>query len=156
MARYAETTEVSADRSLGQIQALLKQHGASAFSYGEDNAKFGVGFVMEGRSYRFIVPLPQPNDPEIRFTDTGKERAAGTVQTLLGQGRRQRFRALLLVLKAKLEAVEIGITTLEEEFLPALVLANGETVGQWAKAEIIDRYALREMPRLMALGPGAD
>ena len=44
---------------------------------------------------------------------------------------RQRCRALLLIIRAKLEAVESGITTLEIEFLANILLPDGGTVGQW-------------------------
>jgi hypothetical protein len=43
---------------------------------------------------------------------------------------RQRWRALVLVLKAKLEAVASGISTVESEFLAGIVLPNGMTLGQ--------------------------
>ena len=38
---------------------------------------------------------------------------------------RQRWRALLLIIRAKLEAVASGITTLENEFLANIVLPDG-------------------------------
>jgi hypothetical protein len=38
---------------------------------------------------------------------------------------------LLLIIRAKLEAVESGITTLESEFLANILLPDGGTVGQW-------------------------
>lgn len=44
---------------------------------------------------------------------------------------RQRWRALLLTVKAKLEAVECGISTLEQEFLAFIVLPNSMTLGDW-------------------------
>ncbi len=154
MARYAETTEVTVDRSLGQIQATLKQHGGSRFVYGEDDEKFMIGFEMQARRYRFVVPLPQATDKDIRYTPTGKVRLNGTIAPLLEQGRRQRFRALLLVLKAKLEAVDTGITSLEDELLSALVLPNDTTFGQWAKPQVEAAYSLGTMPPMLALGPG--
>ena len=49
---------------------------------------------------------------------------------------RRRWRALLLVIKAKLESVESGIETFEEAFASQIVLANGQTVGAVARASI--------------------
>ena len=37
---------------------------------------------------------------------------------------------LLLVIKAKLEAVEAGITSIEQEFLPNMGLPDNTTVGE--------------------------
>ena len=49
---------------------------------------------------------------------------------------RQRWRALALCIKAKLEAVECGITSFEEEFLAHVVMPNGQTFGKLALAQI--------------------
>ena len=48
----------------------------------------------------------------------------------LDQAKRQRGRALLLVIKAKLESVESGIETLEQAFLAHVVMADGKTVHE--------------------------
>ena len=42
--------------------------------------------------------------------------------------RKQRLRALYWYLKAKVEAIQFGIIDLEQEFLPYLITASGETV----------------------------
>jgi hypothetical protein len=56
---------------------------------------------------------------------------------------RQRWRALTLTLKAKLEAVECRIETFESAFLPYMVLPSGKTIGE----EIIPR-----LPEITASG----
>ena len=63
---------------------------------------------------------------------------------------RQRWRALALVIKAKLEAVEAGIVTFEEEFAMHMVLPNGQTVGEWVVPQINQAYELNQMPALMS------
>ncbi|MFN7930906.1 MAG: hypothetical protein U0Y68_23875 [Blastocatellia bacterium] len=57
------------------------------------------------------------------------------------QATRQKWRALALVIKAKLEAVESGITTIEQEFLPFIVAADGRTVGEHLIPQL-DQYCL--------------
>ena len=53
------------------------------------------------------------------------------------QACRQRWRALLLVIKAKLEAVTAGISTIETEFLANIVLPdNTICVGEWMLPQI--------------------
>ncbi|WP_198651245.1 hypothetical protein [Salinicola sp. CPA57] len=66
------------------------------------------------------------------------------------QACRQRWRALALVIKAKLEAVESGITMFEEEFLAHIVLPNGGTVGGWMLPQIKKSYDSGSMPPLLA------
>jgi len=51
--------------------------------------------------------------------------------------------------KAKLEAVETGIVSLEEEFLAHVVLPDGSTVGQWAEPQLAELYGRGDMPALL-------
>jgi len=44
--------------------------------------------------------------------------------------RRQRWRVMVMVTKAKLEAVACGISTIEREFLSDIVLPDGRTVAE--------------------------
>lgn len=39
-------------------------------------------------------------------------------------------RCLLLAIRAKLEAVETGISTIESEFMAFVVMPNGQTIGE--------------------------
>ena len=57
------------------------------------------------------------------------------------QACRQRCRALLLIIRAKLEAVESGMTTLESEFLANILLPDGGTVGQWLSPASLESSA---------------
>lgn len=65
-----------------------------------------------------------------------------------------RWRALALVIKAKLEAVAAGITTIEDEFLAHTVLPDGQTVGEFMQPQIAIAYERGSMPTtLMLEGP---
>jgi hypothetical protein len=62
----------------------------------------------------------------------------------------QRWRALALVIKAKLEAVAAGITTVEQEFLAHIVLPDGHTtVGTWMAPQLAAAYDAGTMPALL-------
>jgi hypothetical protein len=50
------------------------------------------------------------------------------------------------VIKAKLEAVESRISTVEEEFLAHSVLPDGRTYGDFAVPQIDEVYRTRELP----------
>ncbi len=159
--RYAQGTEVSADRSRSQIKTALMRGGATAFAYGQTSEppSARVMFEMTDRRFRFDLPLPKPSDREFTHTARGQRRAeSARVNEYQGEIRR-RWRALLLVIKAKLEAVASGIATLEEEFLAHVVMPNGQTFYEWAKPQLEIVYAHGEMPPLMpgtmpALPPG--
>jgi|AACY02.16.fsa_nt_gi hypothetical protein len=52
-------------------------------------------------------------------------------------------------IKAKLEAVEAGIVTFEEEFLPQTVLPDGSRVNEWAQPQMEQAYLEGKMPPLL-------
>lgn len=45
-----------------------------------------------------------------------------------------------MIIKAKLEAVESGISTIEREFLYEIVLPDGSTVGDWVIPQVECAY----------------
>ena len=67
------------------------------------------------------------------------------------QAVRQRWRALALAIKAKLEMVESGITTLEQEFLAYIVLPSGQSVGEWLAPQMERADITGRMPALLPL-----
>lgn len=131
MARYAEGTTVSTDRSRGEIESILRRYGADQFVSGWDASRAMLGFRANGRHVRFELPMPNRNDDEFRLTPTGRERGAKQRDEAYEAEVRRRWRALALAVKAKLEAVESGIATFDDEFLAYLVLPGGVTVGEY-------------------------
>jgi hypothetical protein len=86
------------------------------------------------RGRRIRLQLPSPDDPEFTHTPAqGWQREPAKARQLWEQAVRQRWRALLLMVKAKLEAIASGIVTWDEEFLPYTVLATGQTVSEWVE-----------------------
>lgn len=136
MTRYAANTDVPVDRSRAELERTLDRYGATEFLYGRDTSSVMIMFGMRGRRVRFIIPMPDPKAPE--FTtylrgSTKYRRTDDAARKEWEQACRQRWRALNLVVKAKLEAVETGIGSFEEEFLAYLVVPGQDvTVGQVA------------------------
>lgn len=58
MAKYAANTDVSSDRSRAEIERTLERYGARQFIYGWDQDRALVGFVLNDREIRFVLPLP--------------------------------------------------------------------------------------------------
>lgn len=145
--RYAVDTSVAADKSRAEIERTLQRYGARSFVYGWQDENAMVLFQMEGRQIRFILPLPDRQAEEFRLTPSRRySRSADEAEKAWEQSVRQRWRALLLVIKAKLEAVEAGITSFETEFLPHTILPDGQTVGQWLEPQVRAAYATGKMP----------
>ena len=153
MTRYAENTSVSSDTSRAEIERTLRRYGADQFVYGWDSDTAVIGFRAEGRNVRFRLPLPDRRDRAFTHTPArGTARSPRQAEAAWEQASRQRWRALALVIKAKLEAVEAGITVFEDEFLAHILLPNGDTVGEYTRPQIARAYANGQMPALL---PGA-
>ena len=127
----------------------LQRYGADQFMYGWDANKAVIAFRMSGRQIRFMLPMPDKQDKAFVLTPTGKRRKEGQAFDAWEQACRQRWHALALVIKAKLEAVESGISIFDDEFMANIVLPDGSTVGQFMAPQIADAYKSGDMPKLL-------
>lgn len=149
MARYAQDTEVSSEKSRIEIERTLTRYGADQFMYGWKDTAAVIAFRAKSRHIRFMLPMPAKDDK--RYIKDGR----GSVRTLdrrlaaWEQDCRQRWRALALCIKAKLEAVESGIAQFEDEFMANIVLPNGQTMSEHAKPLIAQAYESGQMPALL-------
>ena len=148
MTRYAATTSVSSAKSKAEIEALVERYGAAQFVSGWSADKAVVGFTMHGRQIKFVLTMPDKNKREFTHHSKGP-RSAGTALAQWEQACRSRWRALLLVIKAKLEAVESGISVFEDEFMANIVLPDGQMVGEFMRPQIAHAYDTRQMPALL-------
>jgi hypothetical protein len=130
MSGFAARTKVSVEATRAEIERVLRRYGADAFGYSMDGSRAMIAFRIGVRHVRFLLDLPDADQP-----------------------RRQRWRALLLVMKAKLEAVSAGITTIEDEFLAHTLLSDGRTVGEAIGPQITEHYRVGGPPSLMLEGP---
>ena len=128
MAEYAARTKVPADRTRLEIEALMRKRGADQFFSGADNSRAVLAFRIADRHMRFSLPL----------ADTRSD-----------QQIRARWRALLLVIKARLEAIDIGIVSFEEAFLAETVLPDRTTVAETMLPQIETAYGTGKMPPLL-------
>lgn len=150
MTRYAETTSVTSDKSRAEIERTLSRYGATSFMYGWDQQAAIVGFVADDRQVRFTLPMPDKAAREFTHTPSKNlRRSADQVEAAYEQAVRQRWRALALVIKAKLEAVQAGIVTFEEEFLAHILLPSGDTVGEWITPQLEETYEHATMPEVL-------
>lgn len=146
---YAENTSVSAEKSRAEIERTLQRYGADQFMYGWDQKRAIIGFLMAGRELKFVLPMPSKTDTRFTETPTGKARSDSAAFKEWEQACRQKWRALSLVIKAKLEAVEAGIAIFEDEFMANIVLPNGSTVSQFMLPQISEAYERGTMPKLL-------
>lgn len=143
MAGYASGSDVPIQRSRTHLEQLLRAHGAEGFAYGWTAASDRVEFVWKGQRVRFT--LPRPAREKFILTPTGLQRSDKQIQTAMDGEDRRRWRALLLVVRAKVEAVESGISIFEEEFLAFIVMPNDRTVGEILVPQINDGTIARKL-----------
>lgn len=154
MSRYAENTTVKADASRAEIERTLVRYGATAFSYGWDADCAAIMFAAHGRQIRFLLPMPDRADRAFTHTpERGNVRTAAAAEAEYDKAVRQRWRALALMVKAKLEGVAAGIVTFEEEFLPHIVLPSGRTVFEEVGDDVEQAYLTGKVAPL-AIGTG--
>jgi hypothetical protein len=134
---YASNTSVSPEKTRGHIERELRRYGATSFAYGTEIGRAFIGFQTKDRRVKFILPLVPPQ----KSTEKQAE-----------QFYRSRWRALLLSIKAKLEAVESGIESFDEAFLSHIVLPDGHTMSEHALPWIKDAYSSGKLPPLLSFG----
>jgi hypothetical protein len=144
MSRFASNTSVSVGKTKAELEALLSAHKAEGFAYASQENRACIAFQLRAKQVKIILPLPTSADPDIRRTPVGRARTPAQIKQQLEQETRRRWRALLLVVKAKLEAVQTGISTFEHEFLAYIVVPGGGTVGD----TVIPQLESGNLPRL--------
>ncbi len=109
---YANTS-VSSGRSKEQIEAMLQKVGAVGFRWdsglpGEVCGFEQLGAIIEwnGRKLAFRLKIEYEDERE----------------------RKRMLRALYWYLKVKIEAVQLGLVDLEQEFLPFMLAPSGKTM----------------------------
>ncbi len=152
MSRYAEGTKVSSADSRAEIERTLTRYGADGFMYGWEGRQALVAFRIGGRQVRFILTMPDPKADEFCSYMRGSvrfDREPHIATEKWEQGCRQRWRALALVIKAKLEAVESEISCLEDEFMANIVMPDGRTVGDTVRPSIELAYQTGTMQPML-------
>ena len=127
--KYATSTSVRSSQSRGELEDILSKYGATDYAYVARTTEAVIAFRMHEVNIRFTLPLPDKNADEFRLTPSKKwERSDEEWARAYEQAVRSSWRSLLLVVKAKLEAIETGIVTFEQEFYAHLVLPSGRTI----------------------------
>lgn len=160
MNRFASNTSVPVERSQAELQRLVRQHGASTVATMQTETGAVVAFQVG--AYRVRLELDVPTTK--RFLDSAKhdkaprgwlswdeKRRLQWAREQVEQVERQRWRALLLVTKAKFELIAEGASSIEREFMADLLLPNGQRVEQWLVPQLKENEG-RRMPPLL---PGA-
>lgn len=155
---YARHTDVPISRSKAEIEQLLVRYGASKFASGWEGESATILFEAHEKRVRFDLPLPNIEFFKRYEAERGRrgrvlrERTDAGAAQAMEQEHRRRWRALALVIKAKLEAVQSGITEFEDEFLAHIVIPGGRTIGEQIRAQLDESYRTGKLPPLLGTG----
>jgi hypothetical protein len=149
---YMETTEISAERTAGEITSLLVAAGARqiAMDYGDGGKIIGMHFVLlvGGLPYPFKMPVRTASVHKIfkdRRRQTMKWRAQEFEDKDREQAERVAWRQLLRWIQAQLAMVDAGMAQAREVFAPYLLEPSGKTLFEYL-----------EEVRFKALPPGKE
>lgn len=121
MAKYAEGTKVSVESSRGEIMGLLAKHGVQRMAQGIEPAGDTIQFELNGQQYMLRITRPTIADIRRMYPNTYDQ-----TKKLAAEWQR-RWRATVLLLKAKLEFADGETSTVERELLPYMLLPDGRT-----------------------------
>lgn len=135
---YAAGTIVSAEKSRAELDTILSRHGATnrGIQCDDERGIAMAAFVINGHKYRIDIPMPVltmdlPATERPRgWADWTSARRSEYVAKHWQQACRERWRTLVLTVKAKLEIARLGVSSIEREFLADLVLIGGDTMHQ--------------------------
>lgn len=144
------------DRSRAELEKLLRAAGSTKIGFMHDGDRAVVLFELGRRAVRMSVEVPSAHQIakgaglRQRWSRTTNSYASPTqrAEKLRDQEERRRWRVLVLVTKAKLEAVRLGISTIEREFL-ADIIVKGGTVGELLRDQLEALYAGGSNPLLL-------
>jgi hypothetical protein len=128
--RYAASTTVSTGRSRDELEALLRKYGVQHHGLITQPDLLTLAFQSDGLNHRIVLPLPSPADRRFRTGPGGGTRTSKGAQDAHAQEVRARYRALVLVVKAKLELAHLLGQPVEAAFTEYRVLDDGRTVQE--------------------------
>ncbi len=147
---YAAGTTVPVEKTRADIERLLTKHGAAQLGIVTD-AERGLAmvlFTLANRQIRMRVPLPRLDVVRASARHGSHDHHIVRWEQLS----RERWRAVLLLVRAKLELVELGISTIEREFLADIALPDGQTVGEVLRPRLEEAYMTGRMPPMLPGG----
>jgi hypothetical protein len=146
---YAKGTSVDVAASQQEIQRTLMRYGVETYSFRQVPGRAEVEFVVGDYPVRVGVELPtRPEKQTGRNPDTNR---VVDLWKRHDQEVRERWRALLLFVKAGLETCELGLAAPEQVFMAFLVSPDGSTVGD----KVLPVYkAALEAGQSLAIGSG--
>lgn len=143
---FAQQTLVPVEKSKHEIEVMLAKAGATGFGYMAQDNKAMLAFTFHSFGYKILFDLPKKDEFAHTPGRQHRVRHPDDVYRFWEQACRSRWRAMALIIKAKLEAVEIGLTSIEKEFAGDMVMGDGQTVYDHLRTAIVGGKVPKALP----------
>lgn len=154
---YAEGTAVPVEKTVAEIVGMIRRNEGAQIAQLDEDQRYVIAFTMAARQVRFTVGFDSIEHERFRWRKSGANgrifRTGPQIREAWEGHRRQRMRALMLVIKAKLESVTSGVETFEQAFLANVVTSNGRTVHERISDDLAIEYQQGCVRPLMIGGP---
>lgn len=131
--RFAEGTDVPVERSQAELAGILRKHGVLRQAWASAPEGDTLQFELEGHQYRLRIERFDAEGLHAQWELDG--RPPTTLKYLPSDTQvqaewRRRWRAIVLLLKAKLEFAEGDQSTVVRELMPYALLRDGRTLEE--------------------------
>lgn len=150
---YTRGDSISVGASREHIERALVAYGATDVLFSHRGNRSAIAFRGDGRQFRIVVSLPQPDEILTIRGDTAEGPAREAKAKAFERTTRRFWQALALAIDAKLTAAESGVATLESEFLAHVVLPGNRTVLDELQPVIDSAYRSGRHPSFGAAAP---
>lgn len=154
MPRYAKKTSVPVERSHAELKKVLAAYGGDEIVIvdSQRRGKSMVQFLYHELPIRLVVDMPARSEKRFHEKADGSRYSETQGTNSWKQACRQQWRILVLLIKAKLEAIDAKVLKAEEAFLPWLLLPNGKTVIEEVTPRLDKLLDSGELPKLLMEG----
>ena len=117
-----ETTNVPVAKSQEELRKVLRRYGADRFSFTESRELAEVTFSHGAWAVRMRVPIRPMTEAAAReWARAQRVNQAKAVEGRQDSETRRVWRVLYWLLKTRMEAIDAGVETFEQAFLPHLL-----------------------------------
>lgn len=144
MSLFMETTQISPEKTISEIQAILCEYKATSIMMEFESSNVtSVSFRInvDGKLVPFRLPCRYQNIQELLASRSrdykqawSKERRMEILKRFEDQARRVAWRQILRWIQAQFALVQTGMVKTEEVFLPYAQIADGTTIFEYMES----------------------
>jgi len=129
--RFAQGTDVPVERSRGEITGILASHGVQRQAWASEPEGDTLQFELGGLTYRLRIARPTLEEVAAQWRADGRDWSrVYDPRTKVDAEWRRRWRANVLLVKAKLEFADSDASTVARELMPYALLRDGRTLEE--------------------------